>query len=105
VVRHEAGFVTLHLRIVFQSHAQLAQDFGDVCVGWLSQAIVSPLAVAACDDEAGAAQIRKMSRDLWLVSLQNLNARADAQFVVTQQVNEPQAGVVSQCFEDQFQLH
>jgi hypothetical protein len=76
-----------------------------VYVGWLSQAIVSPLAVAACGDEAGAAKIREVPRDFWLISSQNLNARTDTQLIVAQQMNETQARVVSQCFEDQFQVH
>jgi hypothetical protein len=66
----------------------------------LSQAIVSPLAIAARGDEAGAAEIREMPRDLWLISPQHLNARTDAKLIVAQQVNETQARVVGQGFED-----
>ena len=95
----------MHLRIVCEARAQLAEDSGDVCVGWLRQAVVSPFAIAARGDESGAAQIRKVSRNLRLVRSENFNARTDAELIVTQEVNEPQAGVVGQCFEDQFQVH
>ena len=103
--RLEARFVILHLWLVCESCAQLAEDSGEVCIGRLSEAIVSPLAIAARGDEAGAAEVRKVPRDLWLIGPENFDTRADAQFIVAQQMNEPQAGVVSKCSEDQFQFH
>ncbi|HEU4930717.1 MAG TPA: hypothetical protein VFT48_01495 [Pyrinomonadaceae bacterium] len=68
-------------------------------IGWLSQAIVSPLAVAACGDEPGAAEIREVPRNLWLIGPENFNAGADTQFIVAQQMYETQASVVGQCSE------
>ena len=62
-----------------------------------------PLSIAACGDEAGAAEIRKVPRNFWLISPENFNTRADTQFIVTQQVNEPQASVVGQGFEEYFE--
>ena len=96
----ELSFIALHLRIVRQLRAQLAEDSGDVCVGRLRQAVVSPFAIAARRDESRATQIREVSRDFWLIGPQNFNARTDAQLIIAQQMNEPQASVVGQCFED-----
>ena len=73
----EPGFVTLHLRILRQPRAQFGEDPGDVCVGWLCEAIVGPLAVAARGDESGAAKVGKVTRDLWLIGLQNFDARTN----------------------------
>jgi hypothetical protein len=61
---------------------------------------VSPLAIAARCDESGAAKIGEVPRYLWLISPQHLDARTDTQLIIAQQVNESQAGVVSQCFKD-----
>jgi len=61
---------------------------------------VSPLAVAARGDESGAAKIREVARDFWLISPQNLNARTDAEFIVAQEVNETQSSWVGECLED-----
>jgi len=90
----------LHLRIVCEPRAQFGEDLGDVCVGWLSETVVSPLAVAACRDESGAAEIGKVSRNFWLIGPQNFNARADAQLIVTEQVDETETRWVSERFED-----
>lgn len=102
MLRHRAfekGFVALHLRIVFEFCTEFGEDSGDVCVGGLSQAIVSPFAIAACGDESGAAQIGEVSRDLGLVGSQDFHARADAEFVVAEQVYEPQARWIGECLE------
>jgi len=90
----------LHLGIVCEPRAQFAKDLCDVCVGWLSEAVVSPLAVAARGDEAGAAEVREVSRNFWLIGPQNFNARTDAQLIVTEQVNETETRWVSKRFED-----
>ncbi|HEV8203952.1 MAG TPA: hypothetical protein VGP98_06935 [Pyrinomonadaceae bacterium] len=61
---------------------------------------MSPLAVAARGDEAGAAEVREVSRNFWLISPENFNARTDAQLIVTEQVNETETRWVSKRFED-----
>jgi len=50
---------------------------------------VSPFAIAARGDESGAAQIREVPRNLWLISPQNFNAGTDTQFIVGQQIDNP----------------
>jgi hypothetical protein len=65
---------------------------------------VSPFAVAARCDEPGAAKIGQVPRNLWLIIPENLNARTDAQFLIAQQVNQPQACVVCQGFEQDFEV-
>jgi hypothetical protein len=45
-----------------------------------------------------------MPRDLRLIRLENLDAIADAEFLVTEQVNESQPRAVSQGFEKCFQV-
>jgi hypothetical protein len=64
---------------------------------------VGPLAVATCGDESSAAEIREMPRNLWLIGLENLNTRADAEFIIAQQIDEPQSGVIRQSFEQGFE--
>ena len=61
---------------------------------------MSPFAIAARGDESGAAKICEVSRDFWLISPQNLNARTDAEFIVAQEVNEAQARWIGQGLED-----
>jgi hypothetical protein len=95
----EPRFVALHLRIVGEFRAQLAEDSSDVCVGRLGEAIVGPLAVAARADESGAAKVGKVTRNFRLIGPQNLDARTNTQLLVTQQMNQSQPGVISQCPE------
>jgi hypothetical protein len=101
----EARFVVLHLRIVCEGCAQFVEDYGDVVVGWLREAIVRPFAVAAGGDEAGAAKICEVTGDFGLVGVQNRNAGTDAEFVVAQQVDQAQARRVSESFEESFHPH
>jgi hypothetical protein len=100
----EPRFVALHLRLVRESRAQLAEDSGEVCVGRLGEAIVCPLAVAARGDESGATKVGKVTRNLWLIGPQHLDARTDTQFIVTQQMNQPQPGAVCEGFEECFEI-
>lgn len=99
----EPRFVALHLRLVRESRAQLAEDSGEVCVGRLGEAIVCPLAVAARGDESGATKVGKVTRNLWLIGPQNLDARTNTQFIVTQQMNQPQPGAVCEGLEQNFE--
>ena len=100
---HEASSIALHLWIVSQRSSQFADDSGDVCIGGLNQAIVSPLAVATCGDESGAAEVSEVPRNLGLIGLKDLDAGADAEFLVPQQMNQPQTSVVGQCLENEFE--
>jgi len=43
-----------------------------------------------------------MSRDFWLVSLKNFDEETDTQFLISDQVYEPQSGAVSESFKEQF---
>lgn len=96
----ESSSVVLHLRIVCQGRTQFAEDSGGMCVGRLNEAIVGPLTVAPRGDETGAAKVRKMPRNLGLIGLEYFNARAHTEFIVAQQVDEPQSGVVGQCSKE-----
>ncbi|HET6978243.1 MAG TPA: hypothetical protein VFI24_18070 [Pyrinomonadaceae bacterium] len=60
---------------------------------------MSPFAVASRGDESGSAQVSEVAGNLWLVRLQNLDARTDTQLVVTQQMDETQASLISERFE------
>ncbi|HET6972938.1 MAG TPA: hypothetical protein VFH96_02880 [Pyrinomonadaceae bacterium] len=100
----EACFVTLHLWFIRQPRAQFAEDSGNVCVGWLREAIVGPFAIATSGDESGAAQVGEMTRNLWLISLQNLDTGANAQLIIAQKMNQPQPSVVREGFEECFQI-
>jgi len=99
----ESSFVVLHLWIVCERCPQLAEDPGEVCIGGLNEAIVGPLAVATCGDEASAAKIREVPRNLWLIRLEDFNARADTELIVAQEMNKAQSRVIGQCFEQNFE--
>jgi len=73
-------------------------------IGGFNESIVSPPAVATRTDEPCASQICEVPRDLRLIRLENLDAIAYAQFLITEQVNESQAGAVSQGLEKCFQV-
>ena len=65
---------------------------------------MAPPSIAARCNEARSAEIRQVSRNLWLIYLENFDTRTDAYFFVADQMNQTQSGVVCQSFEKRFKL-
>src|SRR5208283_810909 len=80
------------------------QEFGGAGVGGRSDAVVHPLALAARLDDPRAAQVGQMAADLGLRLLQDFDEIADAELLVAHQVEQAQAGDVSQRLEEAFHV-
>lgn len=59
-------------------------------------AVVHPLAFAACADDAGAAQVGEVAGNLGLALVENLNEVTDADFAVAHEIKQAQAGAVAE---------
>jgi hypothetical protein len=60
----------------------------------LDQSIIGPLAVASRGNEPGATQVCEVPGNLRLISLENFNARANAELVIAEELDEAQSGPV-----------
>jgi hypothetical protein len=65
---------------------------------------VRPLAITPGDDESGASQISQMTRDLWLIGFQSLDERANANFAITQQINQAQPRRIAEGLEQKLDI-
>jgi len=63
-------------------------------------AVVHPLTLAPGRDDAGVPQIRKMAGNLWLRCAQNFNEIADADFLLSHEVEEAQAGGITESLKE-----
>ena len=99
----ESGTIVFHRRIVRQPGPHLPKDVGRVRVWRLNQAIVNPLAVAPRGNHARTAQISKMPGNLRLINLQNFDEEAHANFVVSNEIYQPQTSVIRECLEQEFE--
>jgi hypothetical protein len=75
-----------------------------VWIGRFDEPVVGPSSIAARSDESGATQVREVPRNLRLICLENLDAIADASFLVTEKLDETQTGAVGQGFEKRFEI-
>jgi len=97
----EALAVALHFGVLFEPGADLSENLGGVGVCGFDEAVVHPLAFAAGGDDAGAAEVGEVARNLRLVGVEDGDEEADADLVVAHQVDEPQPGAVGQRPEEQ----
>jgi hypothetical protein len=107
--RCTAGFVQpdqigLHALVLSQNGECFAKDFCGAGGGRYNDPIVHPLAFAPGCDNAGAAQIRQVPRDLWLALAENLDEVADTNLSAIHEVQEPQARGVGQGREEEGQI-
>ena len=100
----EAGAVCLHGAVLLEPGQRLAQELGGPGVGGRSDAVVHPLALASRLDDPRAAQVGQVAADLGLRLLQNLDEVADAKLLVAHQVEQAQAGGVSQRLKEAFHV-
>jgi hypothetical protein len=95
----ESGAITSHRRVVLQSGPHFTKDVGRTGIRWLNQSIVNPLAFATRGNHPRTTQVSKVPRDLRLINLQHLNEETNANFVVSHEINQPQASVIRECFK------
>lgn len=62
----------------------------------IDQTIMNPLSIASRGDQAGAAKICEVTRDFRLVCLQDLDARAHTNFIVSKELDQTQAGRIGE---------
>ena len=70
----------------------------------VGKAIIDTVAVAPVGDYPGILKVRQMTRNIRLRIFQDVLDIADAQLAVKQQIDDPQAIVVTKCFEILFQI-
>jgi hypothetical protein len=78
----------------------------DLCrsdVWWHDDAVVHPFSLAASRNNAGSAKIRKVSRDLWLRLAKDLDKIADANFLLSHEIQKSQTSIVTQSLKEAFQ--
>jgi hypothetical protein len=62
-----------------------------------------PLPLTSCGYYASTSKICKVSGDLWLWLAQDFDKVADAKFLLSHEIHEPQASVVTQSLKEAFQ--
>jgi SAM-dependent methyltransferase len=65
---------------------------------------VHPLAITPSGHNSGVPQIRQVPGNLRLRLIQDLNEIANADFLVSHQVQEPQPGIVSKCLKESLNI-
>ena len=92
------------LQVFGKPGSNLAKHLRCVRIRRFHEPVVAPSSVAARCDETRAPQVREVTRNLWLIYLESFDTRTDAYFVVADQVNETQSGVVAKGFEKGFNV-
>ena len=92
--------VSLHRSIFFQPTKSLLKNLSRSDVRWHDDPVVHPLPVSARCNDSGAPQISKVTRDLRLGLIQNLDEVADADFLIAHQVEQPEASIVAKCLKE-----
>jgi hypothetical protein len=88
--------VTLHLAISAQPHQRVLQNPRRILIWRDYDPVVHPWSLSARPNNARSAQIRQMATDFWLIGLEDLDEKANAHFVLTHEMKQPQARSVSQ---------
>ena len=76
------------------------QDPRCTLVGRHHDAVVHPLAITPSGHNAGVPQIRQVPGNLRLGLIQDLDEIANADFLVSHEVQKPQAGIVAKCLKE-----
>ncbi len=90
----------MHRAIFLQPTKSLLENLSSSDVGRHDDPVVHPLAVSPRSDDAGTAQIREVTRNLWLGLIQNLDEVADTNLLVAHQVEQSKARVVAECLKE-----
>src|SRR5882672_9006194 len=90
----ESRAIAFHRRVVCQPGADLPKNIGGMGIRRFNNSIVNPFAFPAGRDHASTSQVRQMSRDFWLIYLQNFYKETYTNFVVADQINQPQTRAI-----------
>lgn len=100
----EAGQVGLHGLLFPDDRERFAEDPGSTGIHRRDDFVVHPLALAARDHDAGAAQVSEVAGDFGLALPEYLDEIADADFPSLHEVEQPQAGAVGEGGKEQSQV-
>jgi hypothetical protein len=92
----QPGKVGLHLSICGEGCERCVEYGCRTCVGGALDAVVHPLPFSASTDNSGVTEIGQMPGYFWLTLLQNLHEVADAHLSTAHEIEQPEAGPVSQ---------
>jgi hypothetical protein len=92
----EPGKVRLHLAISGKRREGGIEYGESAGLGGTLDAVVHPLPFPARRNDSGTAEVGKMARDLGLALAQDLNKVTNADFAAVHQVEQAQAGAISQ---------
>lgn len=94
----------MHLLLFAQRLQRLPKNPRGSVVRWHHDAVVHPLPLSPRFYDSRTSEIGKMPGNLWLWSAEDLHEVADANFLVSNKVQEPQTSVVTQCLEEAFKV-
>ena len=100
----EADAIRLHGLFCLQGREGLMKDLLGARVRRRHDAIVHPLAFAACGNDAGLAQIGEMAGDFGLRAFQDVDQVADADFPVADEVENAQASDIGERLKETFEV-
>ena len=100
----EFGNVGLHCFLFAKSLERLFEDLGCPGMRRHDNAVMHPLALASCPNNARVSQICQMPRDFGLRGIQDLYEIADADFTISHKVQQTQPRRISQCLEESRQV-
>jgi hypothetical protein len=92
--------ITFHRRVVCQPGADFTKDVGCMRVRRFYQAVMNPFAFPTRRNNSRPSQVREMPGDFWLIQLQHFHKKAHANFVFSNQVNQPQTSAIRKRLEE-----
>lgn len=96
--------ISLHRLLVFECSERLLKDLRCPFVRRHGDSVVHPLPVAANRNDPRPPQVGKMARDLRLRAADHLDEIADAEFLVTHQVQNPESRPVPKRLKEPFEI-
>ena len=100
----ETHTIRLHRLVVFQPAQRLLQYLSGSDVWRHDDPVMHPLSFASSRNNPRAAKIRQVSRYLGLRSAKNLHQVADANFLLTDEVQQTQPRVVAKCLKESLDV-
>ena len=94
----------LHGLVFTQDDESIVQQTACRGVRRYGDAVMHPLALAACGDQARAAQIGEMTGYLGLALAENFNEKADADFTALNEIEEAEACAIRKRGEEQCRV-
>jgi hypothetical protein len=96
----ESGAIVFHDRVICESRPYFTKDIRRVSVRWFNQSIMNPLAVTSRLDYSRTTQISEVPGDFRLIYLQYFDEKADANFVVANEIDQSQTRVIGKRLEE-----